>query len=289
MEVKYVGKIAEGQDGAIWGKYMFRFDTSGGCCVYDLDEIDLNKEAETLTEVSRFQLDRCDQLVPHSNAVMFGCDYYCPEDEFPLLYTNIYNNRAKEIDPMKGVCCVYRLQRNANVFSSKLIQLIEIGFTEDCSLWCSPDGSDVRPYGNFAIDREKRLYYAFTMRDGCQTTRYFSFHLPACTDGVYDPLWNVYRIKLQSSDVLGYFDCDYHHFIQGACTHAGKIYSLEGFSSKHPSALPGLRIIDPVFKMQEACYMLADYNLPLEPEFIDFRGGVCFYSDCTGALYVLSF
>ena len=95
MRIKQIGKTAGGQDGAIWGQELFRFDHEGNCIVYNLQD--------DFREIGRFTLDKNEILCPHSNAVMFGCEYYETGDEYPLLYTNIYNNYAKAENPMRGV------------------------------------------------------------------------------------------------------------------------------------------------------------------------------------------
>ena len=108
MEIKQIAKIKDGQDGAVWGDYLFRFDHKGQCFVYDLNDI-MHSDACESQHISTFSLDMSDQIIPHSNTVMFGKEYYSSADEFPLLYTNIYNNYAETDNPMKGVCLVYRL------------------------------------------------------------------------------------------------------------------------------------------------------------------------------------
>ena len=64
-------------------------------------------------------------------AVVDNAAYADPADEFPLLYSNVYNNYAKTENKRKGFCCVYRLQRAGESFVTTLVQLIEIGFTEE--------------------------------------------------------------------------------------------------------------------------------------------------------------
>ena len=212
-----------------------------------------------------------------------------PEDEFPLLYSNIYNTYARRDNPLMGVCCVYRIQRNGTGFASTLVQLIEIGFVSDSSLWCSAgEQPDIRPYGNFVVDRENGKYYGFTMRDATQSTRYFSFRLPALTDGERDEKYGVKKVVLQPSDILASFDCPYHHFVQGACIHGDKLYSLEGFT-KNGENPPAIRVIDLQNKRQELYMPFADLGLEVEPELIDFCGDVCYYGDRHGNLYNLSF
>lgn len=278
MNIKPIAQISAGQDGAIWGQYIFRFDTAGHCRVHALGSWEY---------VGEFTLDRADKLTPHSNAVVFGCEYYAPEDEFPLLYTNIYNNYAKADDPLKGVCCVYRLLREGSTFTSQLVQLIAIGFTEDTGLWCSPEG-DVRPYGNFVIDREHNRYYAFVMRDGCHSTRYFSFSLPSVVEGEMDETFHVRRCTLAANGITDFFDVPYHHYIQGACFHQGNIYSVEGFTDDKQNP-PGIRVIDPAARCQTLYVNFMDMGIREEAEFIDFADGICYYSDAHGKLYTLEF
>lgn len=271
MKLTKIGQIAAGQDGAIWGNLLFRFEGNGVCHVYGLD---------TLEKVSEFSLDQTQVWMPHSNAVMFGCEYWAAGDEFPLLYTNVYNTYAREADRRVGVCCVYRLTREGNTFHARLVQTIAIGFAEDESLWCSEGRTDLRPYGNFTIDRDRGIYYGFTMRDADQTTRYFAFRLPKLADGE--------AVTLTPGDILDRFDCPYHRFLQGACCHQGLIYSLEGFTGDAQNP-PALRIISPKERKQLLYVPLEDYGFTVEPELIDFRDGRCYCADCKGGLYTIEF
>ena len=160
MKIKPIAKISGGQDGAIWKNQLFRFDNRGKCFVYDLNDVeeDILKELELL---GSFVLDKADLIAPHSNAVSWGTEFFDPGDEYPLLYSNIYNNYSKSEDKLIGICCVYRVERTGRSFKTTLVQLIEIGFINDPLLWKAyPDSDGVRPYGNFVIDREAGYYYA---------------------------------------------------------------------------------------------------------------------------------
>lgn len=280
MKIRKMGTIASGQDGAIWNGLLFRFENRGQGHVYDLSR-------EGLPEVAAFALDRSPELAPHSNSVAFGPWYYSPEDEFPLLYSNIYNNYAGCADRMVGVTCVYRLQREGERFSSRLVQVIRVGFVED-TRWRSEGIADIRPYGNCAIDRDKGLYYAFTMRDGDRTTRYFAFRLPKPDAGRMDEALGVPVAELGLSDILNSFDCPYHRFLQGACAHKGLIYSLEGFTAETAN-VPAMRIIDTGAGKQLSFEAFGDYGLTVEPELIDFDGETCIYGDAHGNLYTIEF
>jgi hypothetical protein len=95
---KELGRIPAGQDGAIYGNYIFRFESDGTCKVVTLDKLEV---------IASFTLDRIDQIKPHSNAVCFSNVKYDEADEFPLLYSNVYNNYASDkTDRREGMCCV---------------------------------------------------------------------------------------------------------------------------------------------------------------------------------------
>lgn len=287
MEIKQVAKMLRGQDGVIWGNELFRFEPNGECVVYNLLDIDKDKLTE-LVPFCSFYLDKSDLIAPHSNAVFWGSDYFDPDDEFPLLYSNIYNNYAKREDKLMGVCCVYRLQRDGNSFKTTFVQLIQIGFTEDTSLWKAyPDHHGVRPYGNFVIDRDDKYFYAFVMRNETLGTRYFKFKIPALSDGEFDAVYGVNKVILQPDDICDMFDCPYHRFIQGATSRDGKIYSTEGFASEEDR--PVIRVIDLKKKCQEIYLDLWENGYKVEAEMIDFYGDVCYYSDADGHLYSLEF
>lgn len=284
MNIKKVSNIMAGQDGAIWNNYLFRMSDLGDCYVYDI-----NDKSENPTLLTSFKMDKSDIIVPHANSVVFGAEYFCDGDEFPILYSNIYNNYANSEDPLRGTCCVYRIFRENGNLTSKLIQIIKIGFVEDTSLWrSSADKDDVRPYGNFVVDRENGIYYAFTMRDSSNQTRYFSFNLPKLSDGIYDDSYGVKVVILKFKDIVKHFDCEYHRYLQGACCHKGLIYSLEGFCHGSEN-IPALRIINPERESQILYREFYDFGLENEPEFIDFCGEVCYYGDGLGNLYNIEF
>lgn len=289
MEFKYrkTADIAGGQDGAIYNGLLFRFNGKGECHVHDMNDLEPCPNGRAKVYAS-FTLDRTDEIAPHSNSVCFGKEKFEEEDEFPLLYTNIYNNYdGKGGDELWGVCAVYRLQRIGVGFTTTLVQLIEVGFAHDSELWTShTNGRDKRPFGNFLVDVETNSYYGFVMRDVPHTTRFFRFELPESLDGECDARYNVKRVVLNREHIKEYFDVDYSNFLQGACLHDGKIYSVEGGtrSINNPAAL---KVIDLNSKRLIASVKLGDHGMDLEPEFIDFYRGECYYSDCEGNLFVL--
>lgn len=288
MEIKQIGKIVGGQDGAIFGGLLFRFSSRGEGRVYELSRLQGATAGEEPTEpMCRFTLDKAQMIAPHSNAVFFGTERYEEGDEFPLLYSNIYNNYANSEDRLIGVCCVYRVERTEESFKTTLVQLIEIGFTEDAELWRAyPDRDGARPYGNFLIDRENGDYYAFVMRSEESGTRYFKFKAPLVKDGAWDEKYGVRRVTLTAQDILERFDCPHHRYIQGATLHGGKIYSTEGFSNTDNP--PAIRVIDLAGRCQTEHVDLWEMGYRFEPELIDFDGEDCYYSDNKGNLFLIN-
>ena len=282
MKFNKVANIATAQDGAIWRGELFRFDASGNGKVYDVAS--LNGESAPKAE---FRLDKAELVCPHSNAVCFGTKYYDEGDEYPLLYANVYNNYAKSEDKLIGVTCVCRIERDADGFKSTLVQLIEIGFTEDVELWrATPEAHGVRPYGNFLVDPDDGSFWAYTMVNEERGTKYFRFKTPEVCDGELDKRFGVRRAVLNKEDILDSFDGAYARFIQGGVIHAGKLYSVEGFISE-PN-LPTMRIVDLKAKTEEV-YNLTELGITEEPELIDFADGVCYFSDWHGTVYTVSF
>ncbi len=284
MKIKRIGKIGYGQDGAIYAQYLFRFDPTGVGSVYDLRGID-----EESSPIGIFSLDPSGKLIPCASSVAFGTEYAESDDEFPALYVNVYNNYAKNDEPLKGATCVYRILRDDDgLFSASLIQLIEIDFTDDATLWETCETIDgPRPsFGNFAIDGEYSRYYASVTHNEMLGTRYFAFDLPALADGEYDENIDALHLHLSANDILHYFDCPYQRFLRGTALKNGKIYSLEGLALD-PATPSAIRIID-LAQQREECYVsLADHGVTGEPKMIGFSGDICYFGDNTDALYTI--
>ncbi len=290
MNYKRVATTIGGQDGVIHSGFLFRFNTLGVVRVYDLKElVGLEKPQFFQMPKWEFTLDGAEKIIPHSNAVSFGKEYYCRGDEFPLLYSTVYNNMVNREDPMLGSVLVYRLYREGENFKSRLVQVIRIGFCEDISLWRSyaeGEGRDIRPYGNFLVDPEKKILWAYVMRNKPQKTRFFAFPLPSVSQGEVSPEWGIPQVMLQKEDILRFFDTPFCGCIQGGCFHKGKIYSVEGLK-EHPDYVPALRIINTETEKEEEHIVLRPIGLWYEPEMIEFDGETCYFSNCEGGLYTL--
>lgn len=275
-----LGHICNGQDGAIWGGNLFRFNAKGNCRVFDL---------KTLAPVAEFTLDKAQIIAPHSNAVSFSNQYYADGDEYPILYTNIYNNYASAPDRLEGVCCAYRIMPTTDGFTSQLLQVIRVDFVHDSRLWCSENVKDVRPYGNFAVDAATGKLHAFVMRDEANRTRFFRFALPDVRDGQWNNTWGVPVVHLTADQIEEQFDECYVNYVQGACCHNGIVYSVEGFDLPNDCARPAIHIFDTNAKKLVLEADLEHLGLTREPEFIAVFDGKVYYSDCTNRLFQIRF
>ena len=282
MKLEQIAVIDGAQDGAVWGNELFRFDSDGVCKVYDITSL----KGEVKPKAS-FTLSG---VIPHSNSVCFGAEKYSAEDEYPILYSNIYNNYHKDpVDKLMGTVMAYRLKRDGGTYSAEAVGAIKIGFCEDARLWkASEYEHGKRPYGNFVIDREKNELYAFVMRNEELGTRYFKFAMPRVGEGSFDERLGVSCVVLSEGDIISSFDCSYHYFLQGACFYGGRIYSTEGFGGRDTKNRPAIRIVDPI-KREERYYDLVEAGANVEPELIDFYDGRCIYSDSHGNVYQIDF
>ena len=279
LQYQLMGKISHGQDGAIWGDRLFRFNGDGSCRVFSLPDC---------RELAFFWLDRLEEWCPHSNAVFFGGQRWLPGDEFPLLYTNLYNTYAASANRREGTLCAYHLTREGEVFTAELVQIIRIGFVEDLARWKSLEGKgDFRPYGNFVWDNRQNRLIAFVMRDKEHVTRYLDFDMPDCRAGDLCTACGLRIVTLRESDVCGMYDGEYATLLQGACCRNGRLYSVEGATSsgENPAMPPRLQIMDTDRRAQLGAVDLYAAGLTNEPEFIDFWGDVLVYADHVGNVY----
>lgn len=264
-----VAKLSGGQDGAIFDNYLFSFGSYGSCNVHSMDDY---------STIATFTLDKSDISSPHSNSVCFGNEYYSKDDDFPLLYSNIYNNDSSKL----GTTNVYRIVKDENnTFTSELVQVIKIGFTDDSNKWAT----GVRPYGNCVVDIDNSDYWAFVMDGATNTTKFFKFDLPILSDGVYDSTYDCNVVTLEYENILDQFSTVYFNYVQGACYFDGRIYSTEGFTNDTTN-IPTLRIIDlKEKKVIKSIDLVESYSLSIEPEFIDVYKDKLFYKDVNGNLY----
>ncbi len=275
LSIKKIGTLGIGQDGAIYKDYLFHFESNGECKVYSFPAMEL---------ISSFALDSQECMLPHSNSVCFGSEFYEENDEFPLLYSNVYNNYQKEEDRREGTCCVYRLTRQGDVFSTNLVQIIKVDFVDNTALWKSENVADIRPYGNFVTDNKNKMLYVFVMRDEARQTRFFKFRLLGKDEGVLCEKCGVKVVRLREEDILDQFDSEYINFMQGATYYEGYIYSVEGFDVKS-GLLPIIKIFDMEEKKMVFNAELVPLGLEYEMEFIEVYKDKMYFADRAGELY----
>ncbi len=279
-ELTEFGNTCRGQDGAIFGDILFRFNANGSGVAFTFPGC---------SRIGEFMIDSPELICPHFNAVTFGTEYYAPGDEFPLLYANVYNNYMKREDNRReGYLLVYRIWREGETFATKLLQVIHVGFVQDSELWRSANVADERPYGNFVIDKEKNELWVFVARDESKTTRFFCFRLPKFREGAAGE-FGVPQITLEKEDILAQFDTPYINFMQGATMEAGFIYSVEGFGATSARAPGAIRVYDPQKGEEVMKLMVRDYVPDIEAEFIEVYQDITYYSDATGIVYKMAF
>ena len=191
------------------------------------------------------------------------------------VYSNVYNNYSSQSDKHIGECCVYEVHGAANVWANSLVQVLKVGFINDLDHW--PAASESRPYGNFLVDEENECLYVYVMYSSKKQTYWYKFDLPDVSDGVWDEDYDCYVKTLKITDVKDQWTTPLQNYVQGACVHDGLIWSTEGFSATSGTNLARMRIVDPSRKSQIAVFNFYADGDPVEPEFIDFYNGRCYY------------
>ena len=82
MQVHLLARILSGQDGAVWGGFLFRPDAAGNCRVYRLEELQaaMGEEAALFGE---FSLDRREELCPTATPRPLAGSFSPPGTSFP--------------------------------------------------------------------------------------------------------------------------------------------------------------------------------------------------------------
>ena len=191
------------------------------------------------------------------------------------VYSNVYNSYASQSDKHIGECCVYAVHGAANVWANSLVQVLKVGFIDDLERW--PAASEARPYGNFVVDSENGCLYVFVMYSSRKLTYWYKFDLPKVTDGVWDETYGCYVKTLETGDVIDHWTTPLQNYVQGVSVHDGLIWSTEGFTGTSGTNLARMRVVDPMDKAQIAVFHFYADDDPIEPEFIDFYNGLCYY------------
>ena len=247
------------QEGAIAGGNLFVLNHDGEGAVFSL-----NKKKQ----IGSFTLDKRGVLNPHANSVVFSSQYYKDGDKYPLMYVSVYNNYQNAAERYEGYCMAYRILEDKSGFSTELVQVINIGFTEDLTMWKSKSNNgDVCPYGNFVVDSDNNKLYAFVMRDGDKTTRFFEFTLPKLSDGEDNSRYGCKQVTLEADDIKNQFDTEYSVYLQGCDYVNGTLLSAEGLGYGAAGGVT-LRLIDLNSKKLIKTHNLVNSGLYNEPEVV---------------------
>lgn len=266
------------QDGEAFGDVLFTFKADGTGNAYNVN---------TGEFLDAFYLGGKDKIAPHVNSASFSDQYYKEGDKYPLLYTSMYNNVTALNKYLLGTCCVYRITELGGQFDAQLVQVIRLSFIADRDLWLSPKENS-RPFGNFVVDTDRDMLYAFVPRDDYNTTRFFGFALPEANAGTYEEEFGCKQVVLRPEDIMRQFDVGYFSSPQG-CTYAdGMIYSVEGFNS-FDDVPPFLRVVDVEKGLQVKTVNLGQLGLDREPEVITVTNGQLYYINADMVLRKLWF
>lgn len=189
------------------------------------------------------------------------------------LYTNIYNSYASATDKHLGECCVYKIN-DMDTYANTLAQVIKVGFVNDVNYW--PPANHSRPYGNFIVDSDNGLLYAYVMYDNVGI-KWYKFNLPAMDAGEYNSTYGCNVVTLTTNDILDSWVTEYHHYIQGACCHNGLLYATNGITNGSGTYAPTVRVIDPTSHQEIATFHVAADGITDEAECIDFYEGKLHY------------
>ncbi len=191
------------------------------------------------------------------------------------IYSNVYNNYSSAEDKHIGECCVYNVGGDGKIWSNTLVQLLKIGFINDKNLW--PAATEVRPYGNFVVDNDNQFLYAFVMYSSKSLTYWYKFALPEVSEGEWNETYGCKVKTLTENDILDSWTTPLQNYVQGSCVYDGLIWSTEGFTGTSGANLARMRVIDPSKKSEIAVFNFFSDGDPVEPEFIEFYNGSCYY------------
>lgn len=239
---------ASHQGGAVYGDTLFLCKSDGTGIVYDLAD---------KTLLGTFNLG----VALHCNAVFFG-EKYSSGDDFPVLYVNSYLDNVQ-----KGTIYGFRITESGGVYTCTLVQTINVGFVTS-SIWTDGAG-DTRTYGNFVLDKDLGVLYAYTLLDTTNVTRFFAFPMPEPTAG---------NVTFAESDILSRFDVPYLSIIQDSCFAGGRIFIESGDGT----TLDGLiSVVDPVMQAIVSQINLNKIGITFEPECIDVYKDSILYGSST--------
>lgn len=248
------------QDGAIYEGKSFTGDANGTVYI---------KNAATGEAIQTMTLDKKDVLTVHSNAVTISTRTGIH------LYSNVYSNYKSADDKHIGECCVYSLAEASGAWSNTLAQIIKVGFLDDETYW--PPATEARPYGNFVVDNDNNILYVYVLYSGKKKIYWYKFALPEVTAGEQNSIYGCPVYTLTTADILDSWQTEYLEYIQGGCVHDGLIWSTSGADGYWGQAK--MSVIDPAKKSTVATFNFWNDDNAVEPEFVDFDGGVLYYGD----------
>ena len=196
----------EGQDADCFGGYTALFYSDFGVSIKDM-------------RTNRFVSGKVfgdRNIVPHCNSVSFGNNFADDGDCFPTIYVNAYNSYDLPLGTLFN-CRLFQLKNGC--FEPRIIQTIHIDFVDDLNMW--PDKSQIRPFGNFAVNSDGFLY-SYVPDDIKNLTRVYKFAIPPIKSNI---------VYLSKEDALDYFEINYISIPQGCSIKNNYLFMLSGWGN----------------------------------------------------------
>lgn len=191
------------QSMAIYGGYVFMFQSGGGVVILDFSTKNILSTATLSQTVNQ-----------HANSAQFIDVYYDANDEFPLLCISRCGNSGVSsgvTDPALDALEIYRVQRSDDSFTFTLVKSIIFNANTYGSSWCVDNNTHTLYScyylgGNWSITENNPVCFS-------------SFKLPDATE-----LRNAQTVTLTASDVL--YGCEIPFVVyQGMTAKNGIVYA----------------------------------------------------------------
>lgn len=268
VQTKIPATIRINQDGYLFDNKLLVVDADAGGYfkIYNFPGGDL---------AYQMKLDKYSINAAHGNSVMkriINNTHYC--------YANIYNAYT---NARFGELCVYEINDASQ--TNTLVQFIKLGFAGDGIHWPASTSESMRPYGNFILDLDHDLLYAYTVYGQNASSGYMQWYkmrLPAVTEGTYSETYQTNTVIISADEILDTWQTEFQSIPQGATYYNNLLWCTSGSGGSDVK----IRVVDPEQKRQIGKININDFTSH-EAELIDFKEGVLYYGSAT-ELYVIT-
>lgn len=252
------GRAQQGME--IYGKWLFSCEDQGHVNVYEFKAAPKGASPVAGFELASSREDN------HVNNVEFG-PRKAKGSRFPLLYIS----NGKVGSEIEWLCYVERINYKKGVFSSEIVQTIEL----DGNGWESKGYTAIFGAPSWLIDKDRGFLWVFSAikRTTYKVTpdpsqnRYIAtkFRIPSLKEGA--------KVKLGADDILDQVTFPFNTwFTQAGCMRDGKIYYGFGIGNYDPHRPSVISVYDTDSGKIAAKWDLNEY-IPCEIEDLVVKGG----------------